>query len=438
MSKSTRPNIIVVVTDDHGYGDLGCFGSDDLKTPHLDRLAASGAVLTECYSNSPVCSPSRAAILRGQHPARTGVDDVLGGHRTEEGLTGSHPTIASELKSLGYRTSMIGKWHLGVAPGSRPSDHGFDEWFGTLSGGIDYFSHINYNLWPWDVSYHPVHDLWDNGLEVWRNGDYVTEVIAERAVEFIDRVTPTDDPFFLYVGFTAPHSPMHAPAEYIDRFSGLTPARRIMAAMLAAMDDGVGSMVEALDRAGELENTLFFMMSDNGPSRHPANWLDGNQEPYYGASAGELRGGKTSLFEGGIRSPSVLHWPDRVRAGQVVSSPVLGIDLLPSLVAAAGGSTEGLDLDGVDLIPTLTGKSPPPERDLFWSFRHQTAMRRGQWKVVLEPYESDDNPAAELEYLFDLEADPSESRNLKSTHPELFAELKAVALSWRAGLEIVQ
>jgi arylsulfatase A-like enzyme len=178
------------------------------------------------------------------------------------------------------------------------------------------------------------------------------------------------------------------------------------------------------------------MMSDNGPSRHPANWLDGNQEPYYGASAGELRGGKTSLFEGGIRSPSVLHWPNRVRAGQVVSSPVLGIDLLPSLVAAAGGSTEGLDLDGVDLIPTLTGKSSPPERDLFWSFRHQTAMRRGQWKVVLEPYESDDNPAAELEYLFNLEADPSESINLKSAHPELFAELKAVALSWRAGLEI--
>jgi arylsulfatase A-like enzyme len=153
MSRRTRPNIVVVITDDHGYGDLGCFGSNDLKTPHLDRLAAAGAVLTECYSNSPVCSPSRAAILRGQHPARTGVDDVLGGPRTEEGLTGSHPTIASELKDLGYRTSMIGKWHLGVAPGSRPSDHGFDEWFGTLSGGIDYFSHINYNLWPWNVTF---------------------------------------------------------------------------------------------------------------------------------------------------------------------------------------------------------------------------------------------------------------------------------------------
>jgi arylsulfatase A-like enzyme len=152
---------------------------------------------------------------------------VLGGHRTEEGLTGAHPTIARELKELGYRTSMIGKWHLGVASGSQRSDHGFDEWFGILSGSVDYFSHINYNLWPWNVNYYPVHDLWENGREVWRNREYVTEVIA--------------------------------------------------------------------DRAGELESTLFFMMSDSGPSRHPANWLDGNLEPYYGASAGELRGGKTSL-----------------------------------------------------------------------------------------------------------------------------------------------
>ena len=222
-----KPNFITILTDDHGYGDLGCMGADDLKTPHLDRLAAGGARFSDWYSNSPVCSPSRAALLTGRHPARTGITDVLGGHRSEPGLSPEIPTLATALKPLGYRTGLVGKWHLGVAEGFRPSDHGFDDWFGLLSGTIDYFSHIDYNLWPWDPTYYPVHDLWENDTEVWRNGRYMTELISENAVEFLRRGEGSDTPFFLHVAYNAPHSPMHAPAEYIDRFPELTPARRI-------------------------------------------------------------------------------------------------------------------------------------------------------------------------------------------------------------------
>ena len=426
-----KPNYIIILTDDHGYGDLGCMGADDLRTPNLDRLAANGARFTDWYSNSPVCSPSRAALLTGRHPARTGIVDVLGGHRSEVGLSPEIPTLARALKPLGYRTCLVGKWHLGVAEGYRPGDHGFDEWFGLLSGTIDYFSHIDYNLWPWDPAYYPVHDLWENDSEVWRNGRYMTELISEHAVEFLRRGEGVDEPFFLHVAYNAPHGPMHAPAEYVDRFPELTPARRIMAAMLSAMDDGVGSIVEELERQGVLENTCIIFMSDNGPSRHPANWLDGNLEPYYGASAGELRGGKTSLFEGGLRSPSLMHWPAMIPAGQLISEPIVAIDVFPTLLVAAGGDPSDYDLDGLDILPVVTDGAETPHGDLFWEFRQQTAVRRGPWKLTLRPYESDDNLSEHDVFLADLSNDVGETVNLRNVHPELTAELTAAALAWR-------
>ena len=427
-----KPNFIIILTDDHGYGDLGCMGADDLRTPNLDRLAANGALFTDWYSNSPVCSPSRAALLTGRHPARTGIVDVLGGHRSEVGLSPEIPTLARALKPLGYRTGLVGKWHLGVAEGYRPSDHGFDEWFGLLSGTIDYFSHIDYNLWPWDPTYYPVHDLWENDSEVWRNGRYMTELITENAVDFLRRGEGSDEPFFLHVAYNAPHSPMHAPAEYIDRFPELTPARRIMAAMLSAMDDGVGCIVEELDRQGVLENTCIIFMSDNGPSRHPANWLDGNLEPYYGASAGALRGGKTSLFEGGLRSPSLMQWPAVIPTGQVISEPVVAIDVFPTLLAAAGGDPSMYDLDGMDILAVAADGAATPHDDLFWEFRQQTSVRRGPWKLTLRPYESDDNLSEHDVFLADLSSDVGETVNLRHVHPELTAELTAAALAWRA------
>ena len=291
--------------------------------------------------------------MTGRYPANAGVRDVLGGHLTELGLPRGMPTIASALRRLGYSTSLAGKWHLGVKPGFRPTDHGFERWFGMLSGGVDYFSHINYHLWPWDPSYHPMHDLWEDDERTWRNGEYLTTVISEQAVTTL-RARDTSKPFFLHVAYNAPHWPMHAPAEYVDRFPDLPPARRIMAAMLSAMDDGVGAIVAELDRQGITDDTIVCFLSDNGPSRQPSNWLDGSMEPYYGGSAGALKGGKSSLFEGGPRSPAIITWPALLPAGQVIREPVAAFDLFPTLLNAAGGESAEYDIDGSDILHVLT------------------------------------------------------------------------------------
>lgn len=428
-----RPNVIVFLTDDQGYGDLSCMGATDFRTPHLDRLAASGVRFTDHYSNSPVCSPSRAALLTGRYPGNAGVRAILGGQRTASGLLPEVPTLASELGRAGYRTAMFGKWHLGLAPGCRPQDHGFQHWFGFMAGCIDCYSHIFY--WGQKGGTDPLHDLWEDGREVWRNGEYFTDMIAGRAVRWIRTAAQEPEPFFLYVPWNAPHYPMHAPARYVDRFPHLSPDRRIMAAMLSAMDDGVGAILDECERQEILQNTLIFFMSDNGPSRETRNWLDGTPDPYYGGRAGRLKGHKFSLYDGGIRVPGILAWPERIPAGQVLSEPVAAMDLFPTVLAAAGLDPAGYALDGRDLGPLVTRAEALPERDLFWEMDDQTAVRRGRWKLVLNGRLVEGAPPEDAVHLADLEADMGERVNLKDAHPALAAELTEIALTWREGIE---
>ena len=204
----TQPNFIIFMTDDQGYGDLSCMGNTDFRTPHLDRLAASGARFSNWYSNSPVCSPSRAALLTGRYPGNAGVRSILAGHRTASGLPRQTPTLATALKRLGYQTGLSGKWHLGLADGSRPHQHGFDDWFGFLAGCVDYYSHIFYwGMARGGAANNPVHDLWHNNREIWCNGHYMTELITERAVNFIRQAAQAEQPFFLYVPYNAPTIP---------------------------------------------------------------------------------------------------------------------------------------------------------------------------------------------------------------------------------------
>jgi len=333
MNTTKPPNFVIFLTDDQGYGDLSCMGCTEFETPNLDRLAAEGVRFTEWYSNAPVCSPSRASLLTGRYPGRAGVRGILAGHRGVSGLPPSVPTLASALRDLGYRTAMSGKWHLGVAEPSRPHRHGFDDWFGFLAGCIDYYSHIFY----WGMNRGgpgntPTHDLWDNNREIWRNGEYFTDLVTARAVRQVREAAGDDRPFFLFVAYNAPHYPMHAPARYLDRFPRLAPDRRIMAAMLSAMDDGVGAVVEELERQDLHENTCIFFTSDNGPSRETRNWLDGRQDPYYGGCAGALKGHKSSLYEGGIRMPALMSWPARIPAGRVVDGPAASMDIFPALI----------------------------------------------------------------------------------------------------------
>jgi len=435
MSTSDRPNFIVILTDDQGYGDLSCMGATDFETPHLDAVAASGARFTSWYSNSPVCSPSRGSLLTGRYPGHAGVRAILAGHRQSSGLPQETPTIAKALKQEGYRTAMFGKWHLGVAEECRPHHHGFDEWFGFLAGCIDYYSHIFY--WGMAGGINPVHDLWENGEEIWDNGRYFTEMIAERAVDYIDRVAASDDdsPFFMYLPYNAPHYPMHAPQKYLERFPDLSWDRQIMAAMLGAMDDSVGEIVAALERHGMRENTCVFFMSDNGPSREVRNWLDGREDPYYGGTAGKLKGHKFSLYEGGIRMPALMSWPARIPAGQVLDDPAAAMDIFPTFLRAAGGDPARYDLDGRDVLPMIADGAGSPHREIFWEMANQTAVRRGKWKLVLNGQLIEGAPPEDDVHLADLEADMGERNNLKEEHPDVTAELKAAAETWRADLD---
>ena len=269
-----RPNFVVFLTDDQGYGDLSCMGSREVRTPHLDGLAAAGVRFTNWYSNSPVCSPSRASLLTGRYPGNAGVRSILAGHRTASGLPPEVPTLATALRRLGYRTALFGKWHLGLAEGSRPHEHGFDEWLGFMAGWVDYFSHVYYQGQV-EQNTLMLHDLWQNGHEIYRDGRYLTELISESAVEFVRRAARSGQPFFLYVPFNAPHYPLLAPKKYKDRFPDLPWPRQVMAAMLSAVDDAVGAVVDELRRCDVLESTCIFFQSDNGPSREACNWLDG-------------------------------------------------------------------------------------------------------------------------------------------------------------------
>ncbi|PRB04298.1 sulfatase [Microbacterium sp. MYb64] len=420
----TRPNVVVIYADDLGYGDVGCFGGDDVLTPHLDRLAARGVRLTNWYSNSPVCSPSRAALLTGRHPVHAGVQEILGGKRGTAGLP-AQSTLASRLQDEGYRTGIFGKWHLGTGSGYRPLDRGFEQHFGFLAGCVDYYSHIFY----WGQGQNPVHDLWDDEREVYDNGRYLTEVIAEKAADFIG--ANAADPFLCYVPFNAPHYPMHAPKEYVDRFPDLPDDRRIMAAMIAAMDDGVGRILDALDEAGIAEDTIVFFSSDNGPSTESRNWLNGEEIDYQGGSTGGLRGNKGSLYEGGIRVPAVVSWPGTLPRGAEWAEPGAMTDIVPTVLDAIGAPAAD-DADGTSVLAALRALEPlPAERTLFWEYGPQLAARRGPWKLTTSPREHLGGPfVLGASVLANLDEDPAETVDLSARHPEIADALRAELEEW--------
>ena len=431
-----QPNFIVFLTDDQGYGDLSCMGATDFVTPHLDRLAREGARFTCWYSNSPVCSPSRASLLTGRYPGNAGVRSILAGHRTAPGLPQSTPTIATVLKDLGYQTYLSGKWHLGLDEQCRPHNHGFDRWYGHMAGCIDYFSHIFY----WGMNrggpgQDPTHDLWEDNEEIWQNGEYFTEMIVEKAIQYIRDAVKSSKPFFLYVPFNAPHYPMHASQKYMDRFAHLPWDRQVMAAMISAVDDGVGAIMAELERQGIARNTCTFFTGDNGPSRETRNWLDGTMDPYYGGTAGIFKGHKFSLFEGGVREPGILHWPDRIPGGQVLDAPCASMDILPTLLTAAGGDCTKYELDGTDILGYVADGKPLPARDIYWEQSDQTSIRRGPWKVILNGRLIEEEGPVDDVWLSNLDEDISERMNLKDEQPELTAELKQAAKAWRAGIE---
>jgi arylsulfatase A-like enzyme len=427
-----KPNFVVIVTDDHGIGDVGCYGNPEVRTPNLDRLASSGVRFTQWYSNAPICSASRAAILTGQYPDRAGVKGALTSEPTWDvpGLRQGETTLPGLLRGMGYRTGAIGKWHLGSIAHSRPTAQGFDEFFGWYSGWLDAYSHRYYQLGspPGKI----FHDLWRNGTEVFEEPAYMTEVLGREAQAFLARQSRRQ-PFLLYLAFGAPHYSMMAPKKYLDRFPpDMERDRRTHLAMVAAVDDVVGALLNQIRDLGIERDTVIWFQADNGATNEVRASSYGL--PYRGGSNGPYRGYKQGLFDGGMHVPAILRAPGLVQAGQVWNRPMISMDLMPTFVKMAGG-TAPAGIDGQDLLPVLRGQSAPHEY-LFWSFNNQRAVRQGDWKLVINTPSFPGDEVADKVWLSNLEADPGERRNLAGAEGARTAALTEKIRNWEREMKL--
>jgi len=438
------PNVVVVLADDLGIGDTGTYSSQVIQTPNIDALAASGVRFTQGYVSHPVCSPSRAGLMTGRYQQRHGWEFNPAGRDVDSGMSADERTLADAMKAAGYATGMVGKWHLGYQDPYHPLDRGFDEYFGVLAGGSIF---IDPNV-PGVESVGTVPPVRDARVAVFRGRepvevtDYLTDVFTEEAVAFIDR--HREQPFFLYLSHTTPHTPLQATARYLDRYRGIEDeGTRIYAAMVSSLDDSVRAVVSKLESVGQLDNTLIVFASDNGC----AGYIDG------ACSNAPHAGFKRYHQEGGIRVPFIMSWPDRLTAGVLFGHPVITLDLLATLTAAAGrpAATE----DSVNLLPYLTGeKSSAPHDYLYWRSGPTRAIRDARWKLIrynrspfteadlrpdgrLEPPVDGwptDSPLGQVTLLYDLVDDPGETENLAVEHPDIVRRLEAAHASWAAQL----
>ncbi len=410
-------NLLFILADDLGYADLGCTGSRSARpvSPHLDRLAAQGMRFTHGYANSPVCSPTRFALMTGrwQYRLRGGAEEPLtpGAQGSElMGLPPDHPTFPSLLKASGYRTGLVGKWHLGYPPHFGPGKSGYAHFFGMLSGGVDYFTHADSRGNP---------DLW-SGAERVRSDAYLTDVLSDAAIDFL-RGTPVQQPFCLSVHYTAPHWPwetrddraesarIQRALSHVDGGSVETYHR-----MIHHMDEGIGRILAALDDSGRAGDTLVVFTSDNGGERFSDNW------PFVGQ--------KMDLLEGGIRVPLLARWPGRIAPGTVTDTPAITMDWAATLLAAAGVREDAAcPMDGVSLLPLFADPAWSPARALYWRMAHrqQRALREGAWK-----YLSMDG----REFLYDLAADPRERADLGRRHPARLERMRQAWLRWASEM----
>jgi uncharacterized sulfatase len=413
-----RPNILIILADDFGYGIANCYGGDPARvaTPNIDRLASEGAKFTDGYVTCSVCGPSRAGIMTGRYQQRFGIYANTDNQVTGGGVPGDQTMMPVYFKNAGYATAMIGKWHLGDNPGQHPLEKGFDEYFGFDSAQTDYFKS-------------PI--LFDGRKKV-KEHDYLTREFSSRTVDFIGRAG--NRPFFIYLAYNAVHGPNHAPEETIQRFSKLPKKEAIQAAMVAELDEGIGRVLKTLDATGKSANTLVFFLSDNGGL--PSWWEE---------SHGGLRGYKREQFDGGGKVPFIVRWPAEVKAGQVRNQPVISLDILPTALEAAGITKPASEiLDGISLLPSLkAGKDLQPNRTLYWAGSHYDngpgaqkgkggghdnpppswAVRRGPWKMMQI---MEQGPPM----LFNIEEDPAEASDVVARHPELAAELQAAFIDW--------
>jgi len=430
-SASGKPNVLVILFDDLGVDDQGYLGATDLKTPNIDRLAAGGTVCRNWYSNAPVCAPARSALLTGRCPLRAGVPN------NGTPLRPSEVTLAAALKGAGYATGLTGKWHLGSTPDTVPNAHGFDYFYGFHEGCVDYFSHRYYWGEPRVANFH---DLWRNRDEIFEDGQYLTERIGQEASSFLSRA-PRDKPFFLYTALNAVHYPMHAPAKYVSRFPNLPRERQMYAAMLSAADDAIGGILAILDRTGRRNDTLIFVLGDNGATTERRAGL--NNQPATAGRNTPFRGFKFSTFDGGMHVPALVNWPGHIPAGQINQQILMTADIFPTVCHLAGAPIPAdRTIDGRDVWPVLTAGASSPHEYVAWAEGPQLAIRQGKWKLVLNGVTHDGTPEGnkpltgdDAVFLSNVVDDPGESRNLRHQFPEVTDQLQTLVQSWRQSVE---
>jgi arylsulfatase A-like enzyme len=438
-AERARPNLLLIVTDDQGYPDLGCIGSKPVLTPTLDRLAAEGVRGTSFYVTWPACTPSRGSILTGRYPQRNGLYDMVRndmtnyGHRysPEEyavspemtlGLDPREQTIGDVLRRAGYRTGVVGKWDMGQARRFLPLQRGFDFFYGIGNNGIDYYTHERYGI--------PSMFRGNERTEA-DKGTYATDLFKREALRFIGE--SGEKPWFLYLAFNAPHGAssfgadptdrksregVQAPEKYVAMYRGKVKDERLAKyyAAVTCMDEAIGEIIAQLKQSGAGENTFLMFLSDNGGSGNGGN--------------APLKAGKSAMWEGGLRVPFIAWWPGRVPAGKVSDEFLTSLEMLPTCAAAAGAKlTSGVELDGFDLLPVLRGEKKSPRAEMFWQRRSDKAARVGQWKWV---------ESAKGGGLFDLAADLAETRDLSAEKPGVLARVKGRFETWRKEMDVAE
>jgi arylsulfatase A-like enzyme len=420
----SKPNVIVILTDDQGAADAGCYGSQDLKTPHIDALASQGVRFSQFYSGAPVCSPSRAALLTGRYPLRCGVLGNASSQRDQaSGLPADEVTLAEMFKAAGYTTAHIGKWHLGYTPATMPNAQGFDFSFGHMGGCIDNWSHFYYWSGP------NVHDLHRNGTEVHLDGQYFPDLLVAEAKQFITK--NRDRPFFIYFAINLPHYPYQPDTEWLDRYSDLPHPRRLYAAFVSSMDQRIGALLQSVDSLGLRERTIVVFQSDNGHSTE-------ERAHFGGGSAGPYRGAKFSLFEGGIRLPAIISWPGQLPTGVTRDQLAHTCDWMPTLAELCGVPLLNKDVDGKSLVPVLrSGSAPSPHAVLHWQVgagkNAQWAVREGKWKLIGNAWDTSNGDKAQARiplFLANVEADPGEQTNLAEQEQSQTTRLRKLHEQW--------
>jgi len=421
------PNVVIIFLDDVGYGDLGTYGHPTIRTPHMDRLAAEGVKLTGFYAAAPSCSPSRAGLLTGRYPVRAGIYWALGPEE-ENGISADEWTLAEALKQRGYRTAVVGKWHLGSWPGLFPTQHGFDSFFGLL--------YSNDMIRPWVNT--------DRPLELYRDTEPIehpvdqatlTRRYTEESVRVIEESAASGEPFFLYLAHSMAHVPLYRSPEFEGRSAGGK-----YGDVIEELDWSVGRVRQALEAAGLSENTFVFLTSDNGPWAEMPDRMfgEGHIQPWDAGTAGPLRGSKASTWEGGLRVPAIAWWPGRLPAGR--SSPELGsvLDLFPTIAGLVGsGAAPDRPFDGRDIMPWLEGLTPSPNELFFYVYPGVVrGVRDQRWKLLVRRESTEAGLRSEL---YDLESDPYERFNVAMDHADIVerlrAEMEAFAAESGARLE---